>query len=168
MRTPDRPPRPPHEERDGPPVMLPAKEAGGWGGKRPWLVALGGLAIGAVVAVSIASTGRSDASVGRPMAGAPGEPARPSGEAALVGAIGSLRTSLDGYDQRQADFERGRIECAALTAGYDRVSREVVDVARRRRAVRDPGPETISAFDSVMEEAASIDRRFDETGCPRP
>lgn len=168
MRTPDRPARSPYQEMDGPPVILPAKETGGWGRKRRWLVGLGGLAIATVVAVSIASAGRSDASVGRPMSGAPGEPAPPSGEAALVGAIGSLRASLDGYEQRQADFERGRIECAALTAGYDRVSREVVDVARRRRAVRDPGRETVSAFESVMEEAAAIDRRFDETGCPRP
>lgn len=83
-------------------------------------------------------------------------------------AVDSLRTTIELYGARHADFERGRIDCATLTAGYDRVGRSVVDLGRRRRARRPLDPATLSAFESIMEDAVETDRRFDESGCARP
>lgn len=150
-----------------PPVILPSKD-GPRGPRGPrWLLALVFGVIAGGIALAVDSARSPDATAEPPVAGGPSAPVRVAAPG-LGPAIDSLRAALDRYRQRQSDFERGRIDCAALAEGYDRVNREVMDLALRRRSARDPDAATISSFESVLEEAAAIDRRFDDSGCPRP
>ena len=151
---------------DLPPVILPS--AGGRGRPPRWLVPLLLAVAGAGIAL-VAGSARSRDTPGVPSPGAESGAGVPgAGGSGLATALESVREAVDGYRQRHSDFERGRIDCAALTAGYGLVSQEVMELARRRRAAGDPDAETIASFESVMGDAAEIDRRFDESGCPRP
>lgn len=166
-RSPERPGNSDFEGVDIPPVFLPSED-GPRGPLGPrWLLALVLGVIAGGIALAVDSASSPDTSSVPPVAGGGSAPARvaPPG---LGTGIDSLRAALDRYRQRQSDFELGRIDCEALGAGYGRVSEEVMDLARRRRSVRDPDAETVSSFEAIMEEAAEIDRDFDESGCPRP
>lgn len=166
-RSPERRGHADFEGVDIPPVILPSKDGPRWPRGPRWLLALVLGAIAGAIALAVDSARSPDASAVPPVAGGASAPA-PAAAPALGLAVDSLRAALDRYRQRQSDFELGRIDCDALTTGYGRVSEEVMDLARRRRSARDPAPGTVTAFESVMEEAAEIDRRFDDSGCPRP
>lgn len=141
-----------------------------------WIVGLGVLAVAAAL---FFWTGSSRA--GSPGAGTSPVSPSVSGEAAPVTpaatagsrpgadpfaiAADSLGRSLAAYRSLQADFGRGRIDCAALAPGYRAVSERVLGLARERGGV---GPARTAVFDSLMSVATGIDRQFDATGCPRP
>lgn len=93
----------------------------------------------------------------------------PSSVSGFGGLAESLRAAIERYRQRHGDFERGRIGCDLLAAGYARVSDAVVELARvpaSRERIPVTGGE--DPFLSLMQEAAETDRLFEASGCPRP
>lgn len=89
-------------------------------------------------------------------------------EGPLAVPADSVSRALVAYRQRHADFERGRIACAELSAGYARLGEHVVALARERARLERTSSGQDTAFDAAMDAAAAADRLFDATGCPRP
>ncbi len=144
------------------------------GGKRlrmRWLLLATALIIVAIVVVlSRAHTGGTR---GASTSATPGRGGDTTTEVTLPAtpfsmAADSLAGSLEAFARRQADFEAGRIDCAALALGYARVDERMLALAQERVARYALSPHDAAVFDSLMSEAAAADRLFDGTGCPRP
>ncbi len=78
----------------------------------------------------------------------------------------SLRGAVEGYDVRRSDFERNRIDCASLAAGYRRVDRHFVSlsVVLRERGDR-LGSEARDRYEELTGQVDEVNRHFDGTGC---
>lgn len=77
----------------------------------------------------------------------------------------SLRGAVEGYDVRRSDFERNRIECASLAAGYRRVDRHFVSLAVLLRERGDLGSEARDRYEGLTGQVDEVNRHFDGTGC---
>lgn len=78
----------------------------------------------------------------------------------------SLEGAVEGYGVRRSDFERDRIGCASLAAGYREVDRLFValSVLVRERGDRlDAGAR--ARYRSLTEEVDRVNRHFDGSGC---
>lgn len=78
----------------------------------------------------------------------------------------SLRSAVDDYAVRRSDFERNRIDCASLAAGYRRVDRRFVSLSvllRERGDRLDAGAG--DRYEELTGQVDEVNRHFDGTGC---
>lgn len=78
----------------------------------------------------------------------------------------SLGSAVEGYEVRRSDFERNRIDCASLAAGYRRVDRHFVSlsVLLRERGGR-LGSGARERYEELAGRVDEVNRHFDGTGC---
>lgn len=107
------------------------------------------------------------------------EPARPPTSEAEAAAVeraeatrrfrqvaDSLRSAVEGYDVRRSDFDRDRIDCASLAAGYRRVDRHFVSLSVLLREHGDRlGSEARDRYEEITGQVDEVNRHFDGTGC---
>lgn len=78
----------------------------------------------------------------------------------------SLQSAVERYDVRRTDFERNRIECAALAEGYRRVDRQFVSLSVLVRERGDRlGAGTRDRYEELTGRVGQVNRHFDGTGC---
>lgn len=164
-----------------PPVVMPEEDGRRWWRGLPrWTVILGGVlltagaawAIGLVEVPSLRSGGAGEA-LARDSSPPEGDAASlqfgaPPGSSGFDRLRESLEASLEAYRRRHADFERGRIPCDVLVAGYREVDGLVVSLAARWSEIRTAEAEREQVYGALLDDAAEVDRLFDRSGCPRP
>lgn len=78
----------------------------------------------------------------------------------------SLRSAVEGYDVRRSDFERNRIDCASLAAGYRRVDRHFVSLSVLLRERGDRlGSGARDRYEELAGRVDEVNLHFDGTGC---
>lgn len=78
----------------------------------------------------------------------------------------SLRGAVEGYDVRRSDFERNRIDCASLAAGYRQVDRHFVSLSVLLRERGDRlGSEARDRYEELTGQVDEVNLHFDGTGC---
>lgn len=78
----------------------------------------------------------------------------------------SLEAAVEGYAVRRSDFERNRIDCTALAAGYRQVDRHFVSLSvlvREERSRLDAGARR--RYGELTDRVDEVNRHFDGTTC---
>lgn len=81
-------------------------------------------------------------------------------------AADSLEDAVEGYAVRRSDFERNRIDCASLAAGYRQVDRHFVSLSV---VVREEGSrldaQARGRYRELTDRVDEVNRHFDGTAC---
>jgi len=95
-------------------------------------------------------------------------PSQPAPRARLDVAGDSLTQVVRTFDERASQFARGQVPCAGLARGLTAVENRWIayNTARRNAGVLDAAH---AARDQTLYAGVdSVERRFEQSGCPRP
>ncbi len=155
-------------------VVLPGDPPGLRASRRRRLVrrlALATVAIAAGVGAWFVGSGALNA----PRSGGPSTPSsvvRPtaptSDVAALRRTFSDFERAVDGYGERRADFELGRIDCASLSTGYRTVDESFLALSESLAALRTGREQHLAEYERAADLMDDVDQHFDGTGCSRP
>jgi hypothetical protein len=75
---------------------------------------------------------------------------------------------VEGYGERRADFELGRINCASLASGYRTVDESFLALSKGLAALLVGREQRQVQYETAAGLMDEVDRHFDGTGCARP
>jgi len=78
----------------------------------------------------------------------------------------AMALQIVAYDERRADFELGRIDCASLALGHTEISQAFTAYSERFAIVRTRLPTADRVeYQRLAGEARAATRHFEQTGC---
>jgi proteasome lid subunit RPN8/RPN11 len=91
----------------------------------------------------------------------------PSGP--FIQHAGSLDVAMERYGERASDFDLGRIGCDFLTTGYSATDDAFVAMTAEYATLAErSGTREQAIYDRLVSEMNTVNRHFDDSGCPRP
>lgn len=81
----------------------------------------------------------------------------------------SLATRLQQYEERERDFQAGRIGCAELSRGYQSVDESYLELLLMHGRVEgELDSAARERHEDLVDETDGVNRHFDRSGCERP
>ena len=154
-------------------VVLPGDSRGGRVGRKRRLMRR---LVFAVVAIAVGAGAWFAGNRVLNGSGGPASPtsvARPTAPTVAAGrpfqqALSDFQRAVEGYGERRADFELGRIDCASLSNGYRTVDQSFLSLSTSLAALRVGREQHQVEYETAAGSMDVVDRHFDGTGCARP
>jgi len=83
-------------------------------------------------------------------------------------ALSGFERAVEGYGERRADFELGRIDCASLANGYRTVDDAFLALSESLTALQVGREQRQAEYERAAGLMDDVDGHFDGTGCARP
>ncbi len=155
-------------------VVLPGEPRHGeWHRKRRLLrhLVLATVVIAAAAAAwFVLNGGLAEPGPGRPNAPTSVRPAPPASDPgrSFAQALSGFERAVEGYGERRADFELGRINCASMASGYRTVDESFLALSKGLAALLVGREQRQVQYETAAGLMDEVDRHFDGTGCARP